>query len=128
MGQVLNCLLLRNNCAVPHGFCTNELIYCYCKPTKLQECTVFSPVCLSVILSVHMMGIRGPLNMFKLGPNCTHCNNTPASKTYMCEIFPLCRQAGGWHSTEMPSCILCEKRCCQQLKLRLDPRNETNPN
>ena len=74
-------------------FCTNELVYCYCKPTKLQKCNVFSPVCLSVILSVHMMGVRCPLDMFKLGPDCTHCNNTPASKT-RATFFTM--SASGW--------------------------------
>ena len=86
VGQVLNCSLLRNNCAFPHAFRTNEIVYWYHPPTKLREGNVFSPVCLCHSVCSQDGGL-GPLDIFKLvqlGPHRTHCNSRSAPTPRTC--------------------------------------------
>ena len=93
---------------------------------SLREGNVFSGVCLPVSLSVHRevphvqcpgvipllctghwpQPCPPPLDISKhvqLGP---HCTGTPRH-IQTCSLWSIdCREAGGWHSTEMPSCVV----------------------
>ena len=88
----------------------------YHLPTKLREGNVCSPICLSVQGGVHIYMI---LALVPLPYSSKHAPTSslvirwysPSSHSRQVRTCSLCnscihRQAGGWHSTEMPSCAM----------------------
>ena len=76
--------------------------HCYRRPTKVREGNVFSRVCQIVYLRPRLSPPPPTfyiLNFVHLGPQCTRTASPPPDK-----LFSMKRDAGDWHSTEMPSC------------------------
>ena len=125
-------LLSKTHCLSQRQFFTHKqyilrIIHCIIFTTStrsLREGNVFSGVCLPASLSSlggspctvswrysppictgHWPQPCSPLDMSKhvqLGP---HCTETPRH-IQTCSLWSIdCRKAGGWHSTEMPSCV-----------------------